>query len=72
MAINGGGNVSEMSLRDVKFLSEWKGNVCQEVKGKALSAVQLCLSWTVQANCASVAAARLMSKQLTMNPGYNG
>ena len=30
----------------------------------------LCLPWSVQANCTNVAAARLMSKLLTMNSGY--
>ena len=29
----------------------------------------LCLPWSVQANCTNVAAARLMSKLLTMNSG---
>ena len=32
----------------------------------------LCLPLSVQANSANVAAARLMSKQLTMNSGYRG
>ena len=32
----------------------------------------LCLPWSVQANCTNVAAARLMSKLLTMNSGYRG
>ena len=32
--------------------------------------IHLCLPWSVQANCTNVAAARLMSKLLTMNSGY--